>query len=144
MSFWETNSVILGVGSLVGGGTYFAIVFWQSLSLGALAPPSLIVWLGCLALQFLISVFGVFFITDKAEKALVKDIPGGTDERDQIIRVKSEAWQGHVMSALIFVCMAAWFAHGSSAIFFHSLVGALTLSELARCGVQVFNYNRAY
>lgn len=144
MGFWERSTLIIGIGSLLSGTLYFAIVLWQSVALGGLAPPSLVVWLGCLALQFTASTLGVLLINKTSLLEDAKALPGGTDERDKIIRTKSEASQGHIMSALIFICMAAWFAHGSAAIFFHSLVAALTISELARCGIQVFNYNRAY
>ena len=69
--------------------------------------------------------------------------PADGDERDRLIRMKSEGMQAHTMSALIFACMAAWFLHSSAALLFNSLVVAVIVSELARAGWQVFNYNRA-
>ncbi len=144
MGFWERNTIIIGLGSLLGGAFYFSFVVWQSLTLGALAPPDFVAWCGYLVLQFLISVVGIRLATNRSELAELRVLPQGTDERDRLVRSKAEIGQAHVASVLIFICMAAWFAHTSVAILFHSLVAALVVSELVRCAVQMFNYNRAY
>lgn len=143
MSFWERNTFILAVGTLVGGTFYFSIVTWQSLAAGSLVAPSLAVWLGYIVLQFCVSMLGVWPGARKLKADPENTTPADGDERDRLIRMKSEGVQGHAMSALIFLCMAAWFFHSSTALLFHSLVAALILSELARAGWQVFNYNRA-
>ena len=143
MSFWERNTIILAIGTVIGGGFYFSIVTWQSVAAGSLVAPSLAVWLGYIILQFCVSMLGML----PGARALKADpentLAASGDERDRLIRMKAEGMQGHAMSALIFVCMAAWFIHASAAILFHSLVAALVISELARAGWQVFNYNRA-
>lgn len=143
MAFWERNTIIIGLGSLIGGGVYFGIVFWQSLSIGVLAAPSLPIWLGYIVVQFAVSTLGVLLTAKPSQIQEIKLVPGGTDERDKIIRSKAETAQGHLLSGFIFVALAAWFAHGNIAIFFHSIVAALLMSELGRCGVQWYNYNRA-
>lgn len=143
MSFWERNTFILAVGTLVGGTFYFSIVTWQSLAAGSLVAPSLAVWLGYMVLQICVSMLGMWPGARKLKADPENTTPADGDERDRLIRMKAEGVQGHAMSALIFVCMAAWFLHSSTAILFHSLVAALIISELARAGWQVFNYNRA-
>ena len=142
MSYWEKNTLILGLGSLLGGSFYFAFVLWQSLALGALAAPSLYVWLGYIVFQFGISTAGALLMANRSELADLKTFPGATDERDTLIRTRAEAGQGHVASIFVFISMAAWFVHVSAAILFHSLVAALVLSELFRCGLQLFSYRR--
>ncbi|MEL6666236.1 MAG: hypothetical protein AAFQ24_08875 [Pseudomonadota bacterium] len=143
MSFWEMNTLVLALGSIVGGFFYFSIITWQSLAAGSLVAPSLAVWLGYIAIQLCVSMLGIWPGARKLKNDPENTAPADGDERDRLIRMKSEGLQGHTMSALIFVCMAAWFLHSSAALLFHSLVAALILSELARAGWQLFNYNRA-
>lgn len=144
MSFWERNTLIIGLGSFIGGVFYFSIVIWQSLAAGSLVTPSFWVWLGYIVLQLCVSIFGMWFGAKRELKDEFMAMPGGEDERDRLVRMKAEGMQGHVMSGLIFVAMATWFWHANTAILFHSLVAALILSELARAGWQMFSYNRAY
>lgn len=143
MSFWERNTIVLAVGTLIGGVFYFSIVTWQSVAAGSLVAPSLAVWLGYIFLQFCVSMLGTWPGARRLKTDLENTAPPAGDERDRLIRMKAEGVQGHAMSALIFACMAAWFLHSSAALLFHSLVAALIVSELARAGWQVFNYNRA-
>lgn len=144
MAFWERNTIVFALASLAGGILYFSVVATQSIAAGALVAPNLLLWLGYISLQITISVVGAIMVHRQmkaAQEVLPKE---GEDERDRLIRMKAEGMQGHVMSAFIFLAMAAWFVHANSAIFFHSLVAALILSELARAGWQLFSYNRAY
>lgn len=143
MSFWEKNTIILAIGTLIGGGFYFSMVTWQSLAAGSLVAPSLVVWLGYMVLQICVSMLAMMPRALKLKADPDSTYAPAGDERDRLIRMKAEGVQGHAMSALIFVCMVAWFVHSSAAILFHSLVAALVVSELARAGWQVFNYNRA-
>ncbi|MEL6860851.1 MAG: hypothetical protein AAGL11_03365 [Pseudomonadota bacterium] len=144
MAVWEKNSIIFGLGSLIGGLLYFSIVAWQSMVTGALVAPNFGIWISYIVLQLCVSFFGAWLMTKHA-KAAGEALPDkGEDERDQLIRMRAEGMQGHIMSGLVFLAMALWFIHGNSAIMFHSLVGALVLSEIARAAWQVFNYNRAY
>jgi len=143
MSFWERNTLILALGSIAGGIYYFSIVTWLSLAAGSCDVPSLPFWLGYMVLQFCVSILGMWPGARKLKDDPENTAPANGDERDRLIRMKSEGMQGHIMSAVIFVCLAAWFFHSSAALLFHSLVAALILSELARAGWQVFNYNQA-
>ncbi|MEP1143957.1 MAG: hypothetical protein ABJH52_09565 [Henriciella sp.] len=143
MSFWEQNTVILGLGSVIGGALYFGIIAWMSVAAGHLVAPNLLVWLGYMVVQIGLSIVGGI-LNGRRLKEEIASVPKGEDERDRLVRMKAEGMQGHVMSGLIFVSMAAWFIHSDAAILFHSLVAALILSELARAGWQMFNYNRAY
>lgn len=143
MSFWERNTFILAIGTLIGGLFYFSIVTWQSIAAGSLVAPSPAVWLGYMILQFCVSMLGMWPGARRLKADQGNAAPASGDERDRLIRMKAEGVQGHAMSALIFACMAAWFFHSSAALLFHSLVAALIISELARAGWQVFNYNRA-
>lgn len=145
MSFWEKNTYMLGLGSLIGGGLYFGLVAWQSIQLGALAPPSVVTWLTCLAAQMVFSLAAMQFVSRQQKRADpdLLTLPGGEDERDQLIRHRSEARFGHFASALIFAAMALWFVHGSIAALFHSLVAAMFLAEILRAAFQLASYNRA-
>lgn len=143
MAFWERNTLILALGSILGGAFYFGFVVWQSLANGVLAEPVWWVWIGYIALQFGVSLIGIKVGTGKLVDEDLKALPKLEDERDTLIRSHAESWQGHAMAALIFLCMALWFLHGSPAIFFHSLVAALVSSELVRAVVQFRGYNRA-
>ena len=143
MSFWERNTIVLALGSIIGGVFYVSIVTWQSLAAGSLVAPSLAVWIGYMVLQFCVSMLGMWPGARKLKADPENTAPADGDERDRLIRMKSEGMQAHTMSALIFACMAAWFLHSSAALLFHSLVVAVIVSELARAGWQVFNYNRA-
>ena len=143
MPFWERNTIVLAVGTLVGGLFYFSIVTWQSLAAGSLVAPSLVIWLGYIVLQICVSMLGMWPSARKLKADPENTTPADGDERDRLIRMKSEGMQAHTMSALIFACMAAWFLHSSAALLFHSLVAALIVGELARAGWQLFNYNRA-
>lgn len=143
MSFWEKNTFILAIGTLLGGAFYFSVVTWQSLAAGSLVAPSLSVWLGYMVLQICVSMLGTLPGARKAKNDPEVTTPPQGDERDRLIRMKSEGFQAHTMSALIFVSMAAWFLHSNPALLFHALVAALVVSELARAGWQIFNYNRA-
>lgn len=143
MAFWERNTLILALGSILGGAFYFGFVVWQSLAIGGLAEPVWWVWLGYIGFQFLVSMLGMRIWSGKLIDEDLKALPNLQDERDTLIRSNAESWQGHAMSALIFLCMALWFSHGNPAIFFHSLVAALVSSELVRAVVQFRGYNRA-
>ncbi|MEO1661059.1 MAG: hypothetical protein AAFR51_08730 [Pseudomonadota bacterium] len=143
MAFWERNTIILAIGTLIGGLFYFSIVLWQSLMAGSLVAPSLWVWLGYIVLQFCVSMLGMWPGARRLKADPDATVAPAGDERDRLIRMKSEAVQGHVMSGFIFLAMAAWFLHANVAILFHSLVAALIVSELARAAWQLFNYNRA-
>lgn len=144
MSFWERNTIILGLGSAIGGAFYFGVVAWQSAIAGSLVAPSFVIWIAYIVIQFCFSMAGSILSARRLKEDERSSVPGGGDERDRLVRMKAEGMQGHIMSGLIFLSMAAWFIHSDTAILFHSLVAALILSELARAAWQMFSYNRAY
>ncbi len=142
MSVWERNTLILLVGSLLGAGFYFGIVAWQTVTAGSIVLPSLWVWLGYIAFQFVVSVGGTMMgVSGRADDQGI--VAAGGDERDRLIRVRSEGMQGHVGSAAVIVCLALWFWHQSPALMFHSIVAALLIGELGRGLYQLYSYNRA-
>ncbi|MEM1036434.1 MAG: hypothetical protein AAGI14_06700 [Pseudomonadota bacterium] len=142
MSYWERNTLILLAGSVFGAVFYFGFVIAQSVAAGAVVMPQLWVWLGYIVFQFAVSVGGVWLLNRKG-LAEVRDLVGGEDERDLVIKKQAEARQGHIMSALILFGLAFWFIHGSAALLFHSMVAALVVSELCRGLIQYASYSRA-
>lgn len=142
MSFWERNTVVLTLGSILGGVFYFGIVLWQSLVAGAIAPPVWWVYVGYFLFQLTVSVAGAWLINHRQNQDW-KDVPAKGDERDQTIRLRSEAINGHVASGLVIGCLVLWFLHQNVALLFHSIVAAMIISELVRGVYQMFSYNRA-
>lgn len=142
MSYWERNTLILLAGSGLGAVFYFGFVIAQSIAVGSVVMPKLWVWLGYIMFQFAVSIGGIWLLNRK-DLAEVQDLAGGEDERDRMIKKQAEAWQGHIVSALILVGLALWFMHGSAALLFHSMVAALIVSELCRGLIQYATYNRA-
>lgn len=145
MSLWEKNTYLLGLGSVIGGMAYFGLVALQSLQLGALAPPSLVVWLSYITIQIALSSGAVWLVSrhETRRDATLLRLSGLEDERDRIIRERSEASFGHFAGAFVMAAMALWFVHENTVLLFHSLVAAMLLAELLRCGYQLVQYNRA-
>ncbi|MEO0548396.1 MAG: hypothetical protein AAFZ91_00640 [Pseudomonadota bacterium] len=143
MAYWERNTLILGLASMLGGAFYFGIVTYLSLSAGAIIMPNIWIWLGYIILQVAMSMGGILLV-GRNHLPEVKDLHGGEDERDRIIRNRSEAMNGHLAAAFVFACLALWFWHQSPALLFHSIVAAMILGEVGRCLFQFYSYNRAY
>lgn len=142
MPFWERNTIILGLGSLIGGAYYVSMVLIQSLALGAIAPPSLFTFISYIILQVAISGIGVSISTAQASKGgELAGLPGGMDERDTLVKTKSEAGFGHLLSAVMFLALAAWFFHQNANLLFHSVVVGLVVGELGRAVIQLVNYH---
>ncbi|MEL7033277.1 MAG: hypothetical protein AAGL97_04260 [Pseudomonadota bacterium] len=141
MAFWERNTLVLMAGSVLGGVFYFGVVVWQSVAIGAIAAPAWWVYVGYIVFQLCVSLFGTWLFNRNGDEDLT-DLPKG-DERDQVLRVGSEAVQGHVASALVIGCLLFWFVHQNVALFFHSIVAAMIISEIVRGFVQYHSYQRA-
>ncbi len=142
MSYWQRNTIVLLCGSLFGASFYFGIVIWQSVAAGAIVAPKLWVWLSYFILQVGLSTFGVLVLNRKQVRD-IKDLDRGEDERDRIIRNRSEAMNGHIASACVILCLALWFWHQNTAILFHSIVAAMLIGEIGRGLHQFFSYDRA-
>lgn len=142
MSFWERNTVVFTIGSVLGAALYFGFVIWQSLQLGAIAMPTWWVYCGYIVFQLFISIVGALLINRGGDQDW-KDLPAKGDERDQTLRVRSEAINGHVASMLVIGCLLLWFWHQSPALLFHSIVAAMLVGEICRGLYQLFAYNRA-
>ena len=142
MSNWERNTIILLIGSLLGATFYFGIIIWQSIAAGGLVMPVLWVWLGYIIFQLAVSVGGAIF-TRPGDAKDRDTVEAKGDERDQIIRVRSEAMQGHIGSAAVIVSLALWFWHQNPALLFHSIVAAMLIGEVGRGVYQLVSYNRA-
>ena len=145
MPFWEKNVVVIGTASLITGCVYFGWLIINWIASGQIPDPSLLVILTCLALQITLAVSGILIFNVQGAKANSSDIPPkGQDERDRLINMKTEAQAGHLYYLLIFATILGWFIHDSASLLVHSLIGAFLVGDLFRCGLQVFNYNRAY
>ena len=143
MPYWERNTAILGLGSLIGGAYYVAMVLMQSMAIGAVAPPSLFTFNSYFVLQIAISAIGVSVSTAQASKGgELAGLPGGMDERDRFVKTKSEAGFGHLLSAVMFLALAAWFLHHNASLLFHSVVVGHVIAELGRAGLQLASYRR--
>ena len=143
MPYWERNTIILGLGSLIGGTYYVVMVLIQSMAIGAVAPPSLFTFISYLVLQIAISAIGVSVSTAQASRrGELAGLPGGMDERDTMVKTKSEAGFGHLLSAVMFLALAAWFVHHNANLLFHSVVVGLVIGELGRAVIQLVNYRR--
>lgn len=148
MAFWERNFLVIGAGTLLSALLYFGVVTYQSLSLGSIAPPSLILVMACVILQVGLSALGMLFLHALRRRAADWDAdempPEGMDERDRFVKLKSEASSAHFYYLFFFVAMLGWFAHENAFILFHSLFGAFYLGDLARVIFQLIYYNKAY
>lgn len=143
MSFWERNTVILGFGSLIAGSYYAALVILQSLALGHVAPPDLGTLISYIVLQVAVSVAGIAISATRASRSgdLV-GLRGGMDERDQIVKTRSEAGASHVVAAAVVCALIGWFFHHSPNLLFHTVLAGLIVGELARAVMQLLNYRQ--
>lgn len=145
MVFWEKNFIVIGVAAFLSGAVYFGWLIVSSLAQGSLAEPSALMIAGYVILQVVLAGLGIWLWDLKSKaSADVEDSPDGMDERDRMINLKTEASSLHIYTILIFAMMLFWFKHGDVSILMHSLVGAFVLGDLYRCGLQVYNYNKAY
>lgn len=145
MAFWERNFIIILITSLIAGGVYFGAVTWTSLQQGAIAAPSILLFMTYIILQVGLAAIAIIILEQVRPDKQTADLPiDGMDERDRFVKIKSESGASHFTSAAIFVAMIAWFWHENGSLFFHSLVAATLFGELMRCVLQIFNYNRAY
>ncbi|WOR14088.1 hypothetical protein RYZ27_09945 [Hyphomonas sp. FCG-A18] len=145
MSFWERNYIIVGIASFVAGAIYFGWAFSLWVSSGVVPEPRLIMLVVYVLVQFGISVAGILIFAMRSGDLTDDSLPpDGMDERDRLVNLKTEAGAAHIYYILIFSMVVIWFWHGSTAILIHSLIGAFLISDMIRCVLQTFNYNRAY
>ena len=147
MAFWERNMIVIGLWSLISALVYFGAVTWQSLTLGMIVQPQLVLVLGCVMLQVFGSALGMLVLHQYRKRRSdwnEADLPDdGMDERDRYVKLKSEASASHFYSLFFFTALLAWFAHENAAILFHSLVGAFYLGDICRTVFQLIYYNKA-
>jgi len=144
MAFGERNTFALGVASLIAGGFYFFLVWQQSIAAGAVAAPDLRTVISYVILQVVLSVAGIVALTVFARVRDKDSAVDSEDERDRLVRIKSEAGASHLAAAGVILALGGWFIHENGYLLFHTVIAAIVLSELFRAVLQLFNYNRAY
>lgn len=143
MAFWERVYWAAVVSILLAGGYYFFEVGGQTLATGSIAAPSLKVFLTYIILQVVLMVVMIVGLTVLARMLDSGDpAPEQPDERDRMIKTRSEAGASHVTATVIVIALLAYFRHQDGALLFHSALAALMLGELSRCVLQIISYRR--
>ncbi len=143
MALWEKTYWVIAVSIVISGGYYFSNVLRASLELGAIVPPNVTLFITYIAIQVILAITGIIAVTviDRMRESEDTEEPF-LDERDKIVKTKSEAGAGHVTATIVVIALLAFFHHGDGNLLFHSVLAGLMLGEMARCLMQIISYRQ--
>lgn len=141
MSFWEKAHWAIAVATVLAGGFYFTSIVRASSELGQVAAPDLRLFMVYVVIQVVLIVVGMIVISI-FDRIAEGDGFEQVDERDDVIRVRSQAAASHVTATLIVISLLAFFHHRDGNLLFHSALAGLMVGEIARSVSQILAYRR--
>ncbi|MEO0607363.1 MAG: hypothetical protein AAFY82_03970 [Pseudomonadota bacterium] len=138
MTFKEKSAWIMSVALVLAGGFYAwsVVVLWQVA--GVVPPPNV------LGLAIAVIIIIAFAIFGHAVAALGNpmDADAPEDERDRLVVWRAGNLGGLVLGALSMSGLFHFAFLGNGNLLFHSLIAALTLSQLAEYVLTIWYYRR--
>lgn len=138
MTFKEKSAWIMCLALIVAGVFYAWSVLgiWQVA--GAVPPPNV---LG-LAVGVIIIIAIAIFGHAVAAIGNPMDANAPEDERDRLVVWRAGNLGGLLMGALSLCALFSFALNGDGNLLFHSIIGALTLSQLAEYALTILYYRR--
>lgn len=138
MTFKEKSAWIMCVALIVAGGFYAwsVLILWQVA--GMVPPPNVMGLAAGVIIIIAIAIFG------HAVAALGNPMDANAleDERDRLVVWRAGNLSGLVLGALSMCGLFHFAVLGNGNLLFHTMIAALTLSQLAEYALTIWYYRR--
>jgi hypothetical protein len=133
---FEEKSVWIQLASMLAVLGGYSLVAGRMLSQGVTAlPPYVAVFLVSVALMVVVLVVGHTAVA-------IASRPDGRDERDRLIEWRAESNSGWLLAVGVLTGITGMVVSVPNVWVAHLLLLSLFLSEMLKCGLQIFYYRR--
>lgn len=138
MSFKEKSAWVMAAVMTVAGLYYLKIVIDASESIGATAPP-MVILIAYVVLVVIAAVNAQIILAI----SYPKEANAPADERERPALDRAGNWSGYVLAVGVVTSLLHFLAHNDGFLLFHTIMGSLIVSQIAEYGFQILLLRRS-
>lgn len=138
MSFREKSAWVMAAVMAVAGLYYLKIVVDASESIGATAPP-MVILIAYVVLVVIAAVNAQIILAISSPK----EANAPADERERPALDRAGNWSGYVLAAGVVTSLLHFLAHNDGFLLFHTIMGSLIVSQIAGYAFQILFLRRS-
>lgn len=138
MSFREKSAWVMAAVMTVAGLYYLKIVIDASESIGATAPP-MVILIAYVVLVVIAAVNAQIILALSSPK----EANAPADERERPMLDRAGNWSGYVLAAGVVTSLLHFLAHNDGFLLFHTIMGSLIVAQIAEYAFQILLLRRS-